>query len=243
MGYVNYDLVAGTYQEGRSEVARTEDWRELVAPHLPRHGGLRVLDLGIGTGIFARVWPSWGATRVFGLDLSAAMLRTARDSWLPPDVQLLVARGEVLPFQSRVVDLVWLSAVVHHLNDRPACAHELRRVVVSGGRVMIRGFFPGTSTVGWLPFFPGAERAIERFPSVSQLEEDFAVAGFRVIAVEEAVAPAHPASAARAWVTKMRDVDTLLSAFSDDEFDAGVAALAEAGEHQLSGSLHLVVLE
>jgi SAM-dependent methyltransferase len=37
----------------------------------------------------------------------------------------------------------WLSVVVHHLADLPAAAEELRRVLVPGGRVLIRGAFPG----------------------------------------------------------------------------------------------------
>ena len=108
---------------------------------------------------------------------------------------------------------------------------------------MIRGFFPGTSTVGWLPFFPGANRAMARFPTVRQIEKDFATAGFSTVAVGEVVGASEPASRVLAWVTKMRKADTLLSAFRDDEFQAGLAALSAAGERPLSGALHLMVLK
>lgn len=64
-----------------------------------------------------------------------------------------------------------------------------------------------------------------------------------MLAVEEVVGRPEPASRVLAWVTKMRNADTLLSAFSDDEFEAGLAALADAGERPLSGALHLVVFK
>jgi methyltransferase family protein len=39
----------------------------------------------------------------------------------------------------RILDLVWLSHVWHHIQDRPRCASELRRIVCRAGHVLVRG--------------------------------------------------------------------------------------------------------
>lgn len=238
--FVDYERVASRYHQGRSPVGQTEAWRAVVAPHVPG-GDLRVLDLGVGTGIFARAWPEWGASAVIGIDPSLAMLDEAVRAGLPAAVRLVAASGEALPLPSASIDAAWLSAVIHHLTDRGACASELRRVLRPEGTVLIRGLFRGLSRVGWLPFFPGAPRALARFPSVEEVAATFATAGFTLRAVEEVAAPPSPIADARSWVTQMRHADSLLTALSDAEFAEGLAAMQRSAEPTVSGSLHLAV--
>jgi SAM-dependent methyltransferase len=237
---VRYEHVADLYHEGRSPLARPEDWGQLI--DLPRTRRLRVLDLGAGTGIFTRAWPGWGASFVVGLDPSLAMLAQALRAGLPVEARLVAGHTQHLPFAPRTFDAAWLSAVIHHITDRTACARELAHVLMPGGRIYVRGFFAGSSMVGWLPSFPGAERAIARFPSVEDVAEVFGHAGFSLIKVDEVREPARPAEEIRAWIEMMRHADTLLTAFTDAEVAAGLAALATLGATELDGSLHLVTL-
>ncbi len=182
-GFVDYERVAATYEQGRSPVARPADWGALVTPHLSGRRPLRVLDLGFA----------------------------------------------------------WLSAVIHHIADGPSCAGELRRVVVPGGRLFVRGFFAGLSRVEWLGYFPGADRTVARFPRIEDVVALFAAVGFSLVVVEEAGEPATPVSIVIEWLVKMRHADSLLSALSDTEFDAGLEALGRSDERSLSGALHLAV--
>jgi SAM-dependent methyltransferase len=241
-GYVDYDRNAVTYEAGRSGVAHPAEWGRLVEPILAGAGAPRVLDVGAGTGIFAREWPGWGARLVIALDPSPAMLTEARRVGMPPAVACLAGRAETLPLAAGTVDVAWLSAVIHHIADPVAAARELRRVVVPGGTVLIRGFFAGASRLGWLPYFPGAERAVARFPSVEDVAGAFGPAGFRLVTVEEVAQPPATLSEVRAWLVRMRHVDTLLTTFTDHEFDTGLATLDAEAEPLLGGSLHLVVL-
>jgi SAM-dependent methyltransferase len=243
VGFVNYEQVAAIYQQGREPLARPSDWGSFLAPLLPGVRPFRVLDLGAGTGIFARVWPQWGASVVVAIDPSRAMLAQAKDVGLGMEVHPIVAVGERLPLGGDTIDVAWLSAVIHHIADRPACARELRRVVSPGGRLFIRGFFAGLSQVGWLRFFPGADRAVDRFPTIDDIDELFSAAGFSLVVVEEALEPATPVPIVIEWLIKMRNVDSLLTALSDAEFDAGLASLGQTECRSLSGALHLAVFE
>lgn len=56
---VDYERVAALYEEGRALPAQVlVRWGEVVGPYLPP-GTKWILDLGAGTGIFARAWPGW----------------------------------------------------------------------------------------------------------------------------------------------------------------------------------------
>jgi SAM-dependent methyltransferase len=170
------------------------------------------------------------------------MLAEARRVGLPPQAQLAVGRAEHLPFAAGTFDAAWLSAVIHHVADRAACARELARVLAPGGRVYLRGFFAGSSQLGWLPYFPGSERAIARFPSIAELDEIFSRVGFSVARVDEVRTPPRSVADAREWTETMRHADTLLTALTDAEIAAGLAALDATESTQLEGSLHLVTL-
>lgn len=73
MRYVDYAQVAAAYQEGRRDIARAEDWGQRAVQFVSDQRNLRVLDLGAGSGIFARAWPGWGASLVLAVDPTVTM--------------------------------------------------------------------------------------------------------------------------------------------------------------------------
>lgn len=107
----------------------------IVAERLTHLGGgrrLRVLDAGCGQGTAFQFLDS--SHRVFGCDVSHAMLRQA------------AARGPVtvqepltLPFADNTFDASFAFCVYHHIPaaDQARHLHELRRVVRDDGEVMV----------------------------------------------------------------------------------------------------------
>jgi len=83
-----------------------------------------VLDVGTGSGVFARAFADRELT-VAGNDLSLRMLRYAR--YQAPDIPFILARMEELPFAADAFDLVFLSHVLHETDDLPHTLAELRR--------------------------------------------------------------------------------------------------------------------
>lgn len=140
--------------------------------------GARVLDVGCGTGKFARVLAERGLARVWGVEPSAEMLAEARKR-VPSSVGLKRAHAERLPFKDGYFDAAVLWTVVH-LVERPAAFAELHRVLAPGGRVAIVTFAPEHFTSYWQnEFFPSiAEIDVARHPSPEQLTEELQAGGF-----------------------------------------------------------------
>jgi ubiquinone/menaquinone biosynthesis C-methylase UbiE len=93
--------------------------------------GERVLDLGCGAGRFVAALRDHGADAV-GVDLAEGALERARRN--VPGVEFLATTAE-LPDSS--VDLVWCSEVLEHVPDTAGLLSEARRVLRTGGRLLV----------------------------------------------------------------------------------------------------------
>lgn len=123
--------------------------------------GERVLDVGCGTGIVARlaaprVRP---AGRVVGLDASAGMLAVARAAAARERLAIdwREGRAEALPFADRDFDLVLSQYALMFFTDLPAALAEMRRVLADAGRVAL-SVFQGLDRH---PFYERLDRVIE----------------------------------------------------------------------------------
>ncbi|WBB76630.1 methyltransferase domain-containing protein [Micromonospora sp. WMMD1128] len=198
-------------------------WRDAVTRHLAPRPGLRLLDLGAGTGSWARRFTAWfPGLEVVAVEPSAAM--RARCVVRP----VLAGDAAHLPLDDASVDAAWLSTVIHHVPDLAAAARELRRVVRPGGPVLIRSAFAGRhEAITLFRFFPEAVRVLDTYPSVAEVEAVFADAGFASASVEP-VPQVTAASLREAAGTLRREAHTPLQLITDEEYAAGVVRLREA---------------
>jgi ubiquinone/menaquinone biosynthesis C-methylase UbiE len=98
---------------------------------LPRQGkGLRVLDVGCGTGYYTARLRQHGFD-VTGIDASPEMLEQARVR--NPDVALRQADVEHLPFPDASFDIVICIEVLRYLPRSNGCIREMARVLKPGG--------------------------------------------------------------------------------------------------------------
>jgi SAM-dependent methyltransferase len=218
---------ARRYTRGRDLPAPVlERWRAAVTDHLPDRAHTHVLDLGAGTGIFARAWPTWLRGDVIAVEPAAAMRTEMVQRGLPASVRLVAGRAEQLPLSPSCIDVVWLSAVIHHLEDLEGCAAEVRRVLTGNGHVLVRGLFADLGTTPGLEHLPGSERAVAAFPTVATIERAFERQGLR-LTFRGTVDDAGPATVGEAAdrIRRLRPADTLLKQFTDDEIATGLAAL------------------
>lgn len=99
--------------------------------------GQRIVDLGTGTGAFAREFARAGCT-VTGVDLAGALLAEARrlDAAAAVEVEYVQAPAENTGLPSHGCDGV-TAAQCWHWFDRPRASAETRRLLVPGGRLAI----------------------------------------------------------------------------------------------------------
>ena len=142
-----YDRIAKVYdfffgailQPGRERAVRT----------IQSKPGLRVLELGIGTGLTAPLYSSdWS---VVGVDLSSAMLMQARKRIGElglESVQLVHADGARLPFDDESFDVVLVPYVMSVVPDPIGVGRELRRVCRQSGQIILLNHFLSQDSLG-----------------------------------------------------------------------------------------------
>jgi 2-polyprenyl-3-methyl-5-hydroxy-6-metoxy-1,4-benzoquinol methylase len=97
--------------------------------------GERVLDVGCGEGAFTAELARTGVDAV-GVDVAEEPLRRARALHPDLDLRLLDANGDWdLPDAS--FDAVWAGETIEHVLDTAVWLSEVRRVLRSGGRLLL----------------------------------------------------------------------------------------------------------
>jgi 2-polyprenyl-3-methyl-5-hydroxy-6-metoxy-1,4-benzoquinol methylase len=97
--------------------------------------GERVLDVGCGEGRFAAELVGAGA-RVVGIDVAEEPLRRARARHPKLDLRLVDGEGP-WDLADASFDVVWAGEVIEHVADTAAWLSEVRRVLRSGGSLLV----------------------------------------------------------------------------------------------------------
>jgi len=150
---IENDFVEGTYDK----LAKFYDWifgpilhpgRLLALERMGIAPGDRVLEVGVGTGINAALYPH--NCHVTGVDLSAPMLEKARTRVARKGlrhVRLMEMDAAHLTFADNSFDVVYAPYLVNCVSDPIRVVHEMRRVCRPGGKIVILNHFRGTSRI------------------------------------------------------------------------------------------------
>ena len=221
--------IAEDYERGRSlsdEALRV--WRDAVAPHVPSSGA--IVDVGAGTGRFARPLSALAHRTVIAVEPAGAMRRAQPDS--DADIAWVAGTAEALPLSGASNALVWSAFTTHHI-DLERAATEIVRVLRPGGRALIWNVFPDVlDGVQWLRWFPTA-RAIdeERMPTAGTVRTTFESAGLRFAGRSDHQMWLAPDLATFADLLAYRSLSSL-RLISDRDFEQGLRRLrAAAAEH------------
>jgi malonyl-CoA O-methyltransferase len=176
-----YARWAPTYpREPANELMRLDE-REVLRL-LPDVRGLRVLDVGCGSGRYLGLLAQRGASRVVGVDPEPAMLARA-------GAPVVCAGLPRLPIASASFDVVLCALVVGHLPDLPRAIAELGRVLRPGGTLVYSDVHPAGAALGWRRTFragDGREYAVRHVVHPrSAHDAACAGAGFAIDAVAE----------------------------------------------------------
>ncbi len=142
----------------------------------------RILDLGAGSGRYARIAQAAGAASILGVDNSPAMLRRNHSA------HCIQSSMDALPLASQSLDGVLCGLAVGHLPALTACYAEISRVLVPGGWALVSDFHPFAFLSGGRRTFQAADGqtfAVEHYP---HLYEDHHRAAHLASLIIEAVA-------------------------------------------------------
>ena len=112
--------------------------------------GMKVLDVGVGTGLVAAqaCVLTGDAALVTGLDPSAGMMAAGK---LPPAVAMVEGRAEALPFPDNHFDFLSMGYALRHISDLSVAFAEFERVLKPGGRLCVLEITQAGSPLGrWL---------------------------------------------------------------------------------------------
>ena len=171
------------YERAAAAYARNRAVHPRVVTDLIRqaglHAGSRVLDVGCGTGNYARALQEATGCAISGVEPSDQMRQRAATAatW----TALVAGSAETLPFQDGAFDLVYSTDVIHHVGDRAAYFAEAARVLAPGGmlatvtdsqediarRRPLSNYFPETVAI-----------EEQRYPTMGTLRNEMVAAGF-----------------------------------------------------------------
>jgi phosphatidylethanolamine/phosphatidyl-N-methylethanolamine N-methyltransferase len=168
-------------QAGRKEAMR----------QLPLRPGDEILEVGIGTGLTATLYPS--DCRVMGIDLSEPMLREAArhvESNHRSNVRLWRMDASSLGFPDESFDVVYAAYVISVVPNPVAVLEEMRRVCRVGGHIVLLNHFLSTNRI-----LSGLERWISPLTARAGFRSDLdlsvllAEAGLEPVSVKKVNTP------------------------------------------------------
>jgi len=121
--------------------------------------GDQILEVGVGTGINAGLYPTDCA--VTGIDLSSSMLEKARERVARKGIgnmRLLEMDAADIRFADGTFDIVYAPYLISVVPDPVAVACEMRRVCRPGGRIIFLNHFRSPN-----PLLAWIERGISPF--------------------------------------------------------------------------------
>lgn len=130
-----YDFMAQDYHEMRTK-KYPNGWffnemleMPMVLEMLGKVNNKKILDLGCGTGIYAKILTQKGA-KVKGFDISPGMIEIAKRE--NPKLDLRVGSAYNIPFKEKF-DVVLGSLVIHYMDNLDKVFEEVKRVLKTGG--------------------------------------------------------------------------------------------------------------
>ena len=153
--------------------------------------GDRVLEVGVGTGINAALYPR--ECSVTGIDFSSSMLEKARTRVVRKgvtNVRLLEMDAADMKFADGTFDIVYAPYVISVVPDPVAVTREMVRVCRPGGRIVILNHFRSANALG-----AAVERIISPFTVHIGFKSDLdlpafiAQAGLEPVSIEKVNIP------------------------------------------------------
>jgi len=219
---VDYAEVSKTYDDYRSY---PEDVINRIIEFGKISEGMRILDLGCGTGTVACNLLKLINAEIIGVDISLPMLQVAREKSL--EVIYANADNGWLPFADNSFNAIIGAYVIHQINDLPLLFSECYRILCDGVLVLLTSSHKQIEAQHPVikQFFP---RCIDidksRFPDIRKIDYLLKSAGFKDNEHEEVMVENIPIDQTYLQKVKNKYVSTY-HMLEQKEFQVGVKRL------------------
>lgn len=172
----DYSDISETYDRYRSyndsEIKRIIEFAEI-------NEGMRILEIGCGTGNVASQLVKLVNVDIVGIDKSTAMLQVARDK----SIETLCANidNNPIPFRSKSFDIVMGTYVIHQINNLGFLFSECYRVLRNGTLILLTSSYEQIERQHPVVkhFFPSSiDIDKRRFPGIHKIDNLLSSAGF-----------------------------------------------------------------
>ena len=176
----DYSEIAEYYDRVRPSLV--DYWLSKIIEYGRIETNCSVLDVGCGTGRYPLGILAATGCRVCGLEPSIKMLEHAKAKDKPRDISWVCGDGQRLPFKDNSFDRVYMTLVIHHVENKELALRETRRVLRKDGNCVIVTNSHSRIRKHILRYFLGVVALdLKRFPSVPSLKKVMATVGFREI--------------------------------------------------------------
>lgn len=177
---VDYSQISKYYDKVRK--AQIDVWISKIVEFGCIEKSSCILDIGCGTGRFPLGISSVTKATIFSIDLSSGMLKEAVKKTGAEKMFWVQADGHRLPFKNSRFDCVYMTLVLHHLEDKVAALQEVYRVLNKNGKCVIMTQSHSKIRKHILSNFPKISAIdLKRFPSIPSTVNLMIEIGFRKI--------------------------------------------------------------
>jgi SAM-dependent methyltransferase len=174
----DYSRIAKYYDKVRQEPARI--WLSKIVEYGEIDASCNVLDFGCGTGRFVHPLSSAREAAFCALELSREMLKQAVAKDRTKHILWVLGDGQWLPFQEDIFDCVYMTMVLHHIENKRRALQEIYAALKKSGRCVIMTTSHSRIRKHVLNDFPGVTSIdLKRFLSVPSLKKTMRAIGFR----------------------------------------------------------------
>jgi ubiquinone/menaquinone biosynthesis C-methylase UbiE len=222
----DYSKIAKHYDRVRPP---PEDiWVSKVIAHGKVTANSMVLDVGCGTGRYPLAMQTFSDSVFCALDPSMEMLKQAVVKDKSKRVLWVGGDGQLLPFKDNLFDCIYMTLVVHHIENKEMALQEIHRCLKKGGNCVIMTNSHSRIRTHVISDFPGVLAIdLKRFPSIPLLKKVMKQTGFRnvhhhVLKHERGYVPTE------VYLERVRNkYISTLTLLSEDEFQRGLEIFVE----------------
>jgi len=174
----DYSKIAGYYDKVRP--MPSGPWLSKIMEYGKIGANSVVLDVGCGTGRFPLGILTAKNCMIYALEPSIEMLKQAVTKDKSRNILWIRGDGQKLPFQDNCFNCVYMTLVIHHIENKETVLREIYRTLRKGGNCVIMTVSHSRIREWPLRDFPEVtEIDLKRFPSVPSIKKTMINTGFK----------------------------------------------------------------